>query len=174
MKKTGLTTAEAETLAELLTKAKFPLPKEVFDAWTETLPTGAFELCITRKTSDGLEVFMLQRPGDDKHWPFEWHIPGTVLRDKDTYPKLFGRLMKSEIGGGNFGKLRPVGTRIFPKGEGLYRCRRGHETALLYTVEFLKGTTPDNGCWFPIDQLPKNTVSFHHTLVAMVRKHLGV
>lgn len=171
---TELKPHECKLLAELLARARFPLPKDVFDAWVENLPTDAFELAITQKVESGRQIILMRRPWDDKHWPNMWHMPGTVVRQGDTQWKCYSRVMNTELHPSvSLGTPNHVCTVIFPKGEGKNRCRRGQETALLHHVEFKHECTFD-GHWFPIDNLPDGTIPFHRTMIGMVRKYLKV
>ncbi|MDO8482548.1 MAG: NUDIX domain-containing protein [bacterium] len=173
MKREGLSASEALLLGSLLAKAKFPLPPPAFDGWVENLPHVALELAVVRQNENGWHVFMAQREHDDKFWPNEWHMPGTIIREGETTRKAYRRLLQSEMfsGGAGFGKLQFVDVRDLLKGEGRNRCRRGHELAHLYTVSYA-GESLKGGDFFPISKLPGETSPHHHTLIAMAKKFL--
>lgn len=173
-KKNGLSKPEAVILGKLLEKARFPLPKPAFDGWVENLPHVALELAVVWRSKIDWQVFMTQRGPGDKFWPYQWNMPGTIIRQNETTPQAYNRLLASEMfsGGETFGKLRFVGVRDLLKGKGRKRCRRGHELSHLYTVTF-RGKKLNGGKFFPLSRLPRNTVPHHHTLVAMVKRFLG-
>lgn len=169
-----LSIEESCQLQALLNRARFPLHRTVFDAWVENLPTVALELAIVRRGKNGWEIFMAKRPRNDKHWPGEWNEPGTVIRQGESTKRAYKRLLSGEMlsDGNGFGKLRFVGVRDLLPGNGIYRCRRGHELSHLYVVEYHEMVAPKRGKFFPIDRLPRKTVPHHHTLVKMVRQFL--
>lgn len=162
-------------LGKLLAKAKFPLPRPAFDGWVENLPHVAFELAVVRLSHTDWEVFMTNRGPKDKFWPNMWNEPGTIIRQNETTAEAYRRLLKSEVfcEGKDFGKLHFVGVRDLLKGDGRNHCRRGHELAHLYMVEY-RGEALEGGKFFPINNLPRHTIPHHRTLVAMVKKFLKV
>lgn len=168
----GLTDAEAEKLGTLIAKARFPLPRPVFDGWVENLPHAALELGIVRESTEGPQIFMKQRPPDDKHWPLLWYVPGTLIRQNESINDAYERLVTSEIGKHlefGLGPLQFVGIQEFLKGNGVHQCRRGHEIALIHTVRFA-GNIPCTGTWHTFARLPESTIGFHRTIVDTVRK----
>lgn len=173
MKNKDLSESEAVILGNFLAKAKFPLPRPAFDGWVENLPHVAFELAILQAGKNGWEIFMTQRAPDDKFWPNEWNLPGTIVRQNERTEKTYKRLLQNEMlsDGDDFGKLQFIGKCELPKGEGRKLCRRGHEIGLLHVVGFA-GDKLKGGRFFTVSKLPRNTVPHHHTLVAMVRRFL--
>lgn len=168
----NLTSIETEQFQRLANRCKFPLPPRVFDGWVENFPTTAIELCIYRAIDRQIEVWMVPRPPNDKHWPNEWHMPGTLIMSGETLNQSYRRLVRSEVGGGH--RIpRPKFVEVFslPKGEGPRRCRRGHGIGLLYMVKL--NQVPDNGKWFNTKRLPKKMVSFHRTMIKAVVNELN-
>jgi len=140
----GLSETELIILGQLLERVAFPLPCLVFDGWVENLPTVALELGIVRQSIEGAQLFMKQRPEDDKHWPLEWHIPGTVIRQNELTSETYQRLLSAEVGEhlhSGFGPLEFAGIAEFRKGDGNDECRRGHEIALIHVVRFRGGNS---------------------------------
>lgn len=37
----------------------------------------------SEETEDGAELILTQRPASDKHWPNQWHVPGSAVRADD-------------------------------------------------------------------------------------------
>lgn len=179
----ALTTSEARRLSALWAKAepsqrhelvaagleeiratrkagKPPLPKIVFDAFTPLTKSVPIELCIFRKGEDGrTEVLMLQRADDDKQFlPGGWHVPGTMLWPDDSLESAIKRLLEGEVVGEVetprlFGHL-DVSDTLVP-------MRPAY--SLLYAAQ-TTGTYDGKGRFFPVDNLPDNTL-VHHKLI---------
>lgn len=171
MKNKGLSESEAIILGNLLRKAKFPLPRAAFDGWVENLPHVALELAIIRITKGHPEVFMIKRGPDDKFWPNEWNMPGTIVRQNEILYKAYKRLLSSEmfLDGKGSSDAAFIDYCQFPTGGNTNQCRRGHEIGLLHFVLFT-GSKLKGGKFFSIDKLPQNTVPHHRYMVTRLKK----
>jgi hypothetical protein len=78
----------AAYLAGIETDDRGRLPLEVFAALAGRMSLSTVEVALLRRNSEtgAAEILLLQRPDNDAWWVGQWHLPGTVIRDKDEVP----------------------------------------------------------------------------------------
>lgn len=164
-----MTDKEARQLTELLYKMKFPVPEEVFCALCENLIMCSTELAVLRRGERGLEILLTYR--NDRYFK-GWHITGTILLPGDTFESGANRVIKTEV-------KQKVTTPEFidhfmaHKGTGDHEYMRGQVFAHLFKC-FLKEEYKGKGTFFPLDQIPEDTLPAHMYLISLVRKSTSV
>lgn len=177
----GLTLAEEDKLVELLDKLSGDgMGTRVFDAYAPHGLTVAIEAVCLRLVKNRhvvddyvpgqkpvvmlideaqVEVYMTLRPSNDTAYPNQYHCPGTVRRGnkiiskRETIADGFKRLEARE-----FGK-KLSSSRWVAKVDHLTE-ERGHFVSEVYLCVLEDG--PElKGKWFPVNQLPENTVACH-------------
>lgn len=145
---------EIKTAANILKKLdKGFLPREIFYEIAERFVIPTIELAILRRKDGILEILLTQRPLDDRYWPGEWHIPGSIVRATDTpgtYESVFNRIMDDELAGKVALAAEPEHAfTIFQT------IRRGAEVDQMYVVKATtKCAVPDDGQFFDVTNLP--------------------
>ena len=152
--------------AKLLRNARFPLPKEVFDAWAGSFPTVPLELAVLKNK----KILLCKRGADDKFWPNKWHTPGTILRQNEHFTDAYERLVKNELGvdAKKLGKLRFLSYFEYLKGAGPGKNPRGHEIPHLFIVR-PRGNILLRGTFFPLNKIPRNIVEHQKVLFKFLR-----
>lgn len=146
------------------------LPLEVFNSIAELVATPTIDVAPLRERDGRLEVFMLPRPDDDPYWAGQWHMPGTVLRSTDNegdFSSGFERLFAKK--GEGEGKIVPV-TEPKHIGTKFWNVERGRELDHMHYV--VVETTGDDvdlpGVFFPVDELPDNTIEHHKVMIGEI------
>lgn len=149
---------QAALLLQKISNPEKGIGKELFDAIARLVVTLTPEAACLRKNlnTGGVEIYLLQRAGDDSAYPGQWHIPGSVMRPGEEIDDVFSRLEKSEIG-------IKITSKKFAFHFNNPKESRGHFFSLVYLCELSDGD--GRGKWFPIDQLPENIVEHHKTNV---------
>jgi ADP-ribose pyrophosphatase YjhB (NUDIX family) len=132
-----------------------PLGTPLFDAIARLTIGVAIETVSLRHGTGGVEVYMTQRSLEESAYPGEWHCPGSFIRHGEKIDDVMRRLEKKETGI-SFSSAREIATINNPKEA------RGHifQIVHLCTIE-----GQGKGKWFPLDQLPKNTVQQHREVI---------
>lgn len=144
---------------------KQPYGTELFDALARLTVSVALEaVCLRARSTwielDGylrwVEVYLVQRSQDDTAYPGEWHCPGSVMRPGESFEDIVARLEKREFDAGLkswrfVANLNP--SKFEPEARGtflsvVYLCELEEKEALC-------------GKWFPVNNLPANTVHGH-------------
>ncbi|MDB4978422.1 MAG: hypothetical protein JWM56_608 [Candidatus Peribacteria bacterium] len=162
-----LSPADEQLLVGLLEKlGPSTMPVSVFNALAAKVVLTGIELIILRRHAGWVEVLLLQRPADDPHWPGQWHIPGTILRNSDapevlnaegSYRPALLRIQTGEL------KVRVTNPR--PVGSYFHRAERGVVNSLLFI-----GKADDNGeegSYFPVDELPDDIIGCHRPMIEL-------
>lgn len=160
----ALTKTESAELARLLRKAKWPIPKDVFQALVNKTVSVPIELAVLNKTD---RILMFYRKDEEYDG---YHIPGTVVRDDETVKEAVQRL-QSEVVGGATNLVRNIGWTEIPKGSGAGENPTRHEISLLWMAR-IEGEYRGNGDFFSLDHLPQNTLSHHHVLIGKFKRFL--
>lgn len=159
-----LTPEEIRETAERLRRLpKGFLPLEIFLAVAEKVATPTIDVAPLRTHEGRLQVFMLRRPDDDEHWPGQWHIPGTVLRatdEENSFNSGLARLFDGETEGlvVPVGEPKHVGTKFWD-------VERGRELDHLHYVEVEALSDDLPGQFFPVDELPDDTIAHHKIII---------
>ncbi len=144
--------AEIVRALKMLPNGNGPLPHDIFVQIARAWYLIAFEAVLLRKGQGGIEVYLTQRDLRDAFYPGEWHAPGSILlpreEDADVARRLGKREFKSPITDSSL-----VGCKF-------HQEARGWMLSMIFLT-----TVPDlshaGGTWYPVDRLPKNTVSSH-------------
>lgn len=135
----------------------------LFNAVTQLSVGTAFEAVALRDNGEVIEVFMTQRALTETAYPGEWHCPGSYQRADEGPAEVFARLAKAKEFAGPIGNWRLVGLFINRTEE------RGTTNSVVFLVDIEPG---DSGKWWPIDQLPQNTVCHHRdTIIPMALRY---
>jgi hypothetical protein len=140
---------------------------EVFSAIARLTVSPAIEIVPLRKTENGIEVLLTERPAHDPIWASKLHTPGTILRPTDdNLSEGFKRIFNGELG------IDAQTTNFV--GVSFGRSIRGPGVGLEYWAE-LK-TVPKIGKFYNIDTLPENYIIEQKGLldraVAAFRSHV--
>lgn len=158
---------EGKQLADLLGKLSFPCSPEVFNALCNNLITNPYELAVLKgRLSGNPEVLMIYR---EDNWYKGWHIPGTVMLPGDTEESAFRRLVTKEVGG-DVTTAEFVDRMHFKAGNGYGENPRGQEISLLFTCDLVGEVYSRRGKFFPLNKIPKNTLTSHVALIERVRR----
>lgn len=142
-----LTKNETQRLSELLRKVEGQheeLPKNVFHALLKVVPFIACEVAVK---NDKGEILLTER--NDRYWK-GWHIPGGLLRYKESFEERIQFVAKNELGI-HVDSIRFLGPVNHTDD------KRGHAVSLVFVC-----TTPDkpsHGKWFK--ESPKNIIEHH-------------
>lgn len=137
-------------------------PIEIFWQFARLNTLAIIEL-IPLCTLDGrLNVLLTQREKQDKFWPGQWHIPGTVMRPDDNEKTALKRIVKDELADISVGEVAPIITDI-------RRSKRGSEQSKVFIVE-IDGRGLNVGQLFKVTDLPENTVDGHRYLIELAAK----
>ena len=121
-------------------------------------PQIALEVVVWRTgKSDQKEVLLIKRPPSDQYYGHLWHVPGTLLRNHESFASGFKRLEKEEYR--TKFKLRPRFITL----KNLLHEPRGHELSLCFVAQLLGQAK--NGRWWPFGKLPKNLVHYHGKMI---------
>lgn len=159
-----LTSNEAAELVRLLNKMTWPVPRNVFNALCENLIMSAIELAVIRRKKLGFELLMFYR--EDEYFK-GWHMPGTIMQPGETELSALKRLIASEIKQ-KVSKPEAVGRMNFLKGSGPGQYKRGQVYATFFTASFHGNYTGD-GTFFPLNKIPKDTLSGHKMMIKKIR-----
>jgi hypothetical protein len=135
---------------------------KAFYAIAQHTVSVAIEAVVLRRRKGRLEVLLFKRPDDDPFYGGMWHSPGTILRGKDAegglpgkpvgYEKAFDRLARGEL------KVNFAGHKKFA-GSLFFLSPRGPENCLVFVCRI--AGEPVKGTFYPVDDLPENTVLAH-------------
>lgn len=138
------------------------LPEEVFLFTSRLTPMINVDLLIKNQTGETLLTWR-----DDGYGAPGWHIPGGVIRYKETIAERIRKVAQSELGTGVEFKQEPITVKEFIHPD---RKNRGHFISLLFECR-LTGMPDDKiryrhgaplpGQWMWHAQCPKNLLSVH-------------
>jgi len=148
-----------ESLAHI--DPKKPMGKELFDAVARISISVAIETVALRKNNNNgkIEVFLTKRLKNETH-PGMFHIPGTILRPRETYEKAIRRIEYKEF------KCQIVSYRFINIFNNIDELR-GHTLQLIYICS-IENINSKN--WFSISNLPKSIISYHGDIVIPIVK----
>lgn len=151
------------------------LPRSVFHSWVTNLPNSPVELGILRQGDHGYEILLAQRAPDDKEFPGEpFHWPGSVILPGQTIEQKLQAILDREVAGATV--TPPLFINIYQHVvPGSYRQ---HEICLLFTCllqsewnEVMSAKT--RAQFFPLDEIPENTIASHKDYCYTLRYWLG-
>jgi len=138
------------------------LPEEVFLFVSRITPIINVDLLIKNKENQTLLTWR-----NDPYYGPGWHIPGGIIRYKETVSDRINAVAKDELGARVKFKKEPITVNevICPK-----RKNRGHFISLLYecklvskldeNLQYKKGI-PKAGQWAWHSKCPENIISVH-------------
>ncbi len=161
--------AAAATL-RALNKGTGRLPAEIFYALMPQVVSAPIELGVFRRKSSRLEILLTQRPADDPHFtPNGWHMPGVVMIVTDMSEKdALKRLISTELEHSFLIAPRRVG-QFFVNAE-LCPVRPAQSALYVAKVQDYTG----KGTFFPVRDLPENTLAHHVVLLQEMLRLLPV
>ena len=144
-----------------------PLGKKLFTAIAQRVVVCPVELVAMRKSNEGLEVYLTQRPVKAPTYAGLWHCPGSIQRHGETASRTLERLAREELGVGI------LGARIIGCFDNLNHKPGGTARHSIYLVSFDRD--PECGEWFSVDNLPPNIVDHHRDVIipAAIAAHYG-
>lgn len=139
---------------------------DLFNAIALLTVGTAFEGVALRRRRGKIQVFMTLRSATDSAYAKEWHCPGTFQRTDEGPVEVFERLAAAKEFEGPISNWKPIGLFINRTEQ------RGTTNSWVFLVRVQPGKV---GKWFPLDDLPKNTVCHHRdTIIPMaVRRYTG-
>jgi ADP-ribose pyrophosphatase YjhB (NUDIX family) len=161
----------AEVIRRIPPKVKAFYPLVMFNFLNLFRPAVTIEVFIFRNMSNGTEVLFRERGGIDVGWAGTVHAPGSFLLMKETIAEAIVRIVKREVG-----PQAVVHDTLSAGVLGDTHEERGHHVHLLFiaTVTGVDESGSSTIHWFPVDQLPENTVPQHRGMVEMaVSVYLG-
>lgn len=165
-----LSQGEQNKLIKLMEKISFPTPISVFKAWCKVFGVICTEVAVVKNGKNGPEVFLTYR--NDEFFN-GWHIPGAVHLPNENIDSTLKRVLRTEI------KMRVNKPRFFGyfermKGNGTNQSKRGYELSTFFTCRLMgKAAESDNEKFFPLNNLPKNTMTAHLPILRKMRISLG-
>jgi len=112
----------------------------------KNLGTELFEFCSSLVPSVNVDVLLVNPLGeflmtwrDDRYYGPGWHIPGGVIRHKETIPNRIRAVMQLECGL-NERICTPIQPDLVQEIFSEDRCVRGHFVSLLYTIRIAEET----------------------------------
>jgi len=145
-----------------VTDAKQGLPQELFYFVSQLTPMINVDLLIKNKKGQTLLTWR-----DDQFYGPAWHIPGGIIRFKESFDKRIQQVALTELGCSVRCSDAPINVRNMINTE---RDIRGHFISLLFICE-LKGEPdpakewraeqPLAGQWAWHDSAPENLIKVH-------------
>lgn len=146
------------------------LPEDIFLFITGITPMINVDLLIKNRHRHTLLTWR-----DDGYYPASWHIPGGIIRYKETIEDRIHAVAANELGAGISFECAPLAVNqvIHPS-----RRARGHFISLLYGCSLTRppraelrypGGDPEPGQWAWHDRCPDNLIPVH----AIYRKYIG-
>lgn len=131
---------ETKILIRLLKKVKLPAPYPVFRALCKSVPMVAVNVAVM---PDNRRLLLTYR--EDEFYK-GWHIPGSILRYRESLADVFERIGRQEL---KMKIRRPRFINYF-----IERSARGHELVLLFAVR--TAGAPKVGRYFSLKRPPKD------------------
>ncbi|MFA6339048.1 MAG: hypothetical protein WCW87_03255 [Candidatus Paceibacterota bacterium] len=164
-----LTPKEEKILSELINKIEFPIGIDIFYAWAQNFYQNAVEFIILREGVDEKEIFLIWR--DDKYYKC-FHIPGTIIRPKETQKIALKRLVKDEINNAKLSTPKYLKFIEFMKGDKEGELARGQVCSFIYVANTKDDLKIIDGKFFPISKIPDNTLSAHKIIIDYIKKEI--
>lgn len=143
-----------------------PIIPELFEAHCSAFTTSC-ELMVVRRDPGDLsrfQVLLIRRPSDDKSYAGKYHCAGSVRRGHEPDEDVLARIVRQELPGAELSTPRFIcHNDVCPA--------RGKEISALYVAK-LSGEYIGPGEWFPIHELPEDTLGHHRMLAHQVMEWL--
>lgn len=161
----NLTREEADQLALLLDKARWPLPINVFYAILRKTIALAIELAVLRNSATGLEILLTQRPPEDPYYANMWHLPGKIVQPGKTKIETLRSLLREEVAT----ELEQIALSRIPRRYEYENPNgtRGPVIQYLHSLELTdnEAAVVTVGEFFPLNCLPQPIVTSHIYLI---------
>lgn len=138
------------------------LPEEVFVYVSQITPLVNVDLLIKDEKKGVLLTWR-----DDEHYEAGWHVPGGIIRYKETFSDRIHAVAKRELGASVAHDTAPMAINqiIQPTNK-----TRGHFISLLFACRLISPLAdipvvpnqPKNGHWRWHQKCPDNLISVHH------------
>ena len=144
--------------------------KTLFESISRLTPAVSVELII--KSQDQQSSLLTWR--DDELYGPGWHVPGGVVRFKETLISRVDKVLKHEIGVSASKIEGPIGFHEIFNNK---RDIRGHFVSFVFLVELIgappeehraKESTPKSGCWRWFAKSPHNLISNQKILAGYI------
>jgi len=138
---------------------KKPYGPDLFNAIARiTVSLGIEAVCFKdiRGNPKIPEVLLIERSPKESAYPNQWHCPGSIMRPGEKIGDVFNRLKEKEF----CTEIEIIDGAGFLNNT---QEERGHILSLIYLCK-LKGEKV-RGEWFPINNLPENTVKHHSEML---------
>mgnify|MGYP001591778166 CR=1 FL=1 len=111
-------------------------------------------------------MLLIQRPDQDKFYGGMMHGPGSIRRGHERNDSIMERILRAELDGVQTTSIRHVGYNLF-------HPKRGQELTKLH-VTLVTEAYPDKPGrkWFPLHQLPDNTLDHHQVMARQILEWL--
>ena len=149
------------------------LPEDVFLFASRITPMVNVDLLIRNEMNQTLLTWR-----DDGYWKAGWHVPGGIIRYKETIAERIKAVAKTELDAEVEFQPTPLAINeiIFPD-----RRNRGHFMSLLYRCSFI--TSPDERLqyksgaplpdqWMWHDSCPENIIAVHEIYREYIKKEV--
>ena len=166
MSKNAAEKKELSPRAKAISELSWPLQHDEFHELVKKTVTVPVELGVFNDKGD---ILMFWR--DDDYTGN--HIPGTVLQDHQDVPTALQRLLNSEVVGGEVTPPIELGWKEILKGTGIGQNPTRHEVSLLYACWLTKPYQGKGGKFYPMNQLPDDTLPHHRVLIAEIVARLN-
>ncbi len=165
----GLSEEEEHQFIALASKLDARMTAELYNAIALKFATIAVEAVTLRIKDKVVEVLLAKRSENDVHYAGQWHSPGSILRAEDAPDEIdaigdFGKAFKRiEVENGCRFKSIQFIDWLF------HRVVRGPVLAMVFTCEI--DGEPENGRFFPIDNLPEPFIEHHRPIISRAVAH---
>ena len=149
-------------IKEIIHNPQDGLPEELFYFASSITAMVNVDLLIKNKKKQTLLIWR-----DDKYYGPGWHIPGGIIRFKETFSSRVHKVAESELGMSVNHKSEPITIKeLFAKKRNI----RGHFITLLYECwpetdpdirKKYSGGDPLHGQWSWHNKSPKNIIKQH-------------
>ena len=153
-----------EELRQHIPAPKEGLPQEVFYFVSQLTPLINVDLLVKNKAGQTLLTWR-----DDRFYGPAWHIPGGVIRFKETIEQRIHKVAETELGCQVRFAPEPINVRGLINKD---RDVRGHFISMLFLCEAVtepspakrfSGQVPEQGQWAWHDESPDNLLSVHES-----------
>lgn len=141
------------------------LPFDFFIQLARLTVTPTLELVPLRTNNGHVEVLLIPRANDDKFWPGELHVPGTIIRSTDRDPhfaEAFDRLFKNEL-------KSPTASQPTFVTSMVNQTKRGTECIQVFYTEI--SGEPPVGTFYDVNQLPTNLLASQRGFIGEAIEH---
>ncbi|MFZ2522338.1 MAG: hypothetical protein WAX44_01680 [Minisyncoccia bacterium] len=175
-----LTEDEQVELARLMEKrALHPRQRvtlDLFLAGIKVHTSNSSEVAILRHGSNGLEIYLLQRPENDPFYAGEWHMPGVMLFYDELIHDGAVRAMKEALKEEVDPSTIPPHHQVFEwlMGNKSGHCPRGHTVCFLHTIIVSEehAWKLTKGQFFPLKSTPTPMIEVHGRYLTWLRANL--